>query len=106
MRRTGRCPANNEILRTPGDPEGDVRMHDARVGRDRSQDRIRRLVPDHRSGRASLTWEWLIPDHTPHYAQRFPDQMRVRLLRALEAGELCRMDEASGRWRCGRARAR
>jgi len=78
-------PRNNEILRTPEDPEATYaymirtwRATDAETGSDGWFRIIAQAGP-------TLTWEWLIADDTRPYAQLFPDDMRARVRRALEA---------------------
>jgi hypothetical protein len=82
-------PRNNEILRTPEDPEATYaymirtwRATDAETGSD-GWFRIIAQV-----GR-TLTWEWLIADDTRPYAPLFPDDMRARVRRALDASPGC-----------------
>lgn len=78
-------PRNNEILRTPDDPEATYaymmrtwRAADAETGSEGWFRIIAQAGP-------TLTWEWFIADDQRPYAPLFPDDVRERVLRALEA---------------------
>jgi len=77
-------PRNNEILRTPDDPEATYaymlrswQHPDA----ERGSSGWYRLI---KQGGPELTWEWLIADPEKPYAALFPDDLRQRVRRALE----------------------
>jgi hypothetical protein len=78
-------PRNNEILRTPDDPEATLaymmrawEAPDAEKGSEGWYRIISQVGP-------TLTWEWLIADETRPYATLFPDEIRARVRRALQA---------------------
>jgi hypothetical protein len=76
---------NNEILRTPDDPEATyaymIRVWhepDAETGSDGWYRIIEQAGPE-------LTWEWLMVDPSKPYAPVFPAEVRERVRAALEA---------------------
>ncbi len=78
-------PRNNEILRTPDDPEATYAYMlrvwggpNAEIG---SEGWFRIIA----QAGEKLTWEWLIADETRSYAPLFPDDMRERVYNALKA---------------------
>jgi hypothetical protein len=76
---------NNEILRSPNDPEATCAYMIREWGSDKDQigsDGWFRII---RQVGHMLTWEWLIADDSKPYAALFPDSMRQRVLTALEA---------------------
>jgi hypothetical protein len=78
-------PRNNEILRTPDDPEATYaymlrtwKTTDAETGSEGWFRVIAQAGP-------TLSWEWFIADDRKVYAPLFPDEVRARVRRALEA---------------------
>ena len=85
-------PRNNEILRTPDDPEAThayiLRAWEAEDADDGSEGWYRIIS----QAGPTLTWEWFIADETRPYAALFPDALRQRVRRAIDA------DAGYGEW--------
>jgi hypothetical protein len=80
----GPLARNNEILRTPDDPDATYRYMlrvwedpDADLGSDGWYRIIKQAGPE-------LTWEWLMVDRDKPYAPLFDDALRERVKAALE----------------------
>lgn len=78
-------PRNNEILRTPDDPEATcaymIRTWENPEAETGSEGWFRIIS----QAGPTLTWEWLIADPTREYAPLFPPELRQRVTRALQA---------------------